>query len=82
MDETETFQVRVHGEQEVRSLTVKTGKYQIAAAAAPAIFGLDLPVDLEIWCDRLLPNYGPYHYRVHWNEFVCVEVQHLLPTRS
>jgi hypothetical protein len=82
MSDDETFQVRVHGEQEVRTLTVKTGKYQMAAAAAPAIFGLDLPVDLEIWCERHLPEYGPYHYRVQWNKFVCVEVQLLLPPRS
>lgn len=82
MNDEETFQIRVHGEQEVRALTVKTGKYQMAAAAAPAIFGLELPVDLEIWCDRLLPDYGPYHYRVQWNQFVCVEVQLLLPNRS
>ena len=75
----ETFQIRVHGEDEVRTLTVKTGQYQVAAVAAPAIFGLELPVDLEIWCERLLPDYGPYHYRIHWNEFVCVAVQHLVP---
>lgn len=82
MADEETFQVRVHGEQEVRNLNVKTGQYQLAAAAAPAIFGLELPVDLEIWCERLLPEYGPYHYRVYWNEFVCVQVLLLLPTRS
>lgn len=82
MTEEETFQIRVHGETEVRTLVVKTGKYQLAAVAAPAIFGLDLPVDLEIWCERLLPEYGPYHYRVRWNEYVCVEIEHLLPTRT
>ena len=78
MTEDETFQVRIHGEDEVRTLVVKTGKYQLAAVAAPAIFGLDLPVDLEIWCERLLPEYGPYHYRVRWDECVRVVVDHLI----
>lgn len=82
MSGEETFQIRVHGEEEIRTLTVKTGKYQVAVAAAPAIFGLELPVDIEIWCERLLPKYGPYHYRVYWNEFVSVQVQHLLPQRT
>jgi hypothetical protein len=75
-------QIRVHGETEVRSLTVKTGVYQLAAVAAPAVFGLELPVDLEIWVDDLLPEYGPYHYRVEMNEFVCVQVKHLVQTHS
>jgi hypothetical protein len=78
----ETFHVRIHGEQKVRTLTVKTGKYMLAAVAAPAILGLDIPVDLEIWCDRLLPDYGPYHYRLRWNKFVQVEIVHLVPTQQ
>lgn len=77
MDSGTTFQVRVIGETEVRTLSVKTGQYQLAAVAAPAIFGLKLPVDIEIWCERLVPEYGPYRYRIQWNEFVCVEVLHL-----
>jgi hypothetical protein len=44
MSKESTFQIRVHGETEIRSLTVKTGVYQLAAVAAPAVFGLELPV--------------------------------------
>lgn len=73
------FRIRIHGQKRSRKLDVKTSIYRDAAAAVPAIFGLSLPVDVEIWCPRLLPEYGPYHYRVRENKFVGLVVECLIP---
>lgn len=72
------FRIRVHGEEKKRYLNVKTTIYRDAAAAVPAIFGLRLPVDIEIWAPHLIPEYGPYHYRIRENEFGGITVEHLL----
>jgi hypothetical protein len=72
------YRIRINGERRVRRLRVKTGIYRDAVAAVPAIFGLDLPVDVEIWVPSLLPEYGPYHYRVRQNEFVGLVVEYLV----
>lgn len=72
------FRIRVHGEKRSRKLAVKTTIYRDAAAAVPAIFGKSLPVDVEIWVPDLIPEYGPYHYRIRENEFGGVIVEHLI----
>jgi hypothetical protein len=65
----ETFHFRVNGGAESR-ITVSTGIYQFAALAIPAMTGnVDLPIEVEIWCPRLLPNYGPFRYEIYSNEF-------------
>jgi hypothetical protein len=76
------FRIRFHGEKRARRLDVKTTIYRDAAAAVPAIFGRRLPVDVEIWSPDLVPEYGPYHYRVRENEFGGLVVEHLIPRRS
>jgi hypothetical protein len=70
------FMIRVNNSPTPVSLKVKTSVYRDAVAAVPAIFGLDLPVDVEIWCEHLIPEYGPYHYRIEENEFVGLVVKH------
>lgn len=72
------FRIRINGEEQKRFLKVKTSIYRDAAAAVPAIFGLRLPVDVEIWAPHLLPEYGPYHYRIRENEFGGITVEHLV----
>jgi hypothetical protein len=74
------FKIRLHGETEVRDLPVKTTIYRDAAAAVPAILGRRLPIDVEIWSPDVVPEYGPYHYRVRENEFGGIVVEHLVPT--
>lgn len=73
------FKIRIHGEKRARTLSVKTTIYRDAAAAVPAILGKPLPVDLEIWSPDLIPEYGPYHYRVRENEFGGLVVETLFP---
>lgn len=76
------FKIRIHGEKRARTLNVKTTVYRDAAAAVPAILGRRLPIDVEIWDSDLIPEYGPYHYRIRENEFGGVVVEHLLPTHG
>lgn len=70
----ETFHYRLNGGK-VRPLTVKTSIYQNAAAAIPALTGyVKFPVEIEIWCERLLPHYGPYRYVIDRNRCGNIEV--------
>lgn len=76
------FRIRIHGEKRARALNVKTTVYRDAAAAVPAILGRALPVDVEIWDQDLVPEYGPYHYRIRQNEFGGIVVEHLVPAQG
>lgn len=70
------FLVRID-EGEQRKLSVKTGNYTQAAAAVPAIFEIDLPCYVEIWCKKLIPKYGPYFYRIEYDAYqnvICRQV--------
>lgn len=73
-----TFHIRVDGGPE-QTITVKTGIYRDAVAAVPALLGLELPIEVEIWAPHLLPEYGPYFYRVIQNKFVGLETQIVIP---
>lgn len=73
-----TFHIRVDGGPE-QVISVRTGVYRDAAAAVPALLGLDLPIDIEIWAPHLLPDYGPCFYRVRQNEFVGLVTEILVP---
>jgi hypothetical protein len=75
-EETSTFHVRIDGCPE-QQITVKTGQYMAAVAAIPALLGADPPMNVEIWVPRLLPDYGPYFYRLAYDEYVCLRVTHL-----
>lgn len=72
------FHIRINGGPK-QFFPVKTTIYRDAAAAVPAIYGRRLPVDVEIWSEDLVPEYGPYHYRIRENEFGGIVVEHLLP---
>lgn len=72
------FSIRIHGEKRTRKFNVKTSIYRDAAAAVPAMFGKDLPIDVEIWADDLVPEYGPLYYRIRENEYGGIVVEHLV----
>lgn len=67
MAKTTIFQVRINGGR-IRDLTVQTSSYIDAVAAVPAVFGVELPATAKIWCEDLLPEYGPYFYRAMIDE--------------
>lgn len=77
MSKKTTFQVRVnHGPE--HTIKVKSGVYKMAAAAVPALLGIDAdayPLRIEIWCESLIPEYGPYLYHI---EGVGGEARHLI----
>lgn len=79
----ETFHYRIDGGEE-RCVTVATGIYVMAVMAIPALTGhIDLPFEIEIWCPRLLPHYGPYRYEIYNGEFGFPAVRYLvLPGRA
>jgi hypothetical protein len=61
---TQQFHVRVNERQE-QTISVETGDYLSAVAAVPALLGaVDYPLEIEIWVPDLLPDYGPYKYRI------------------
>lgn len=62
------FHIRVDDGPE-NPIDVETGIYVYAAMAVPAILGLDLPIVVEIWAPDLIPEYGPYLYRIRENEY-------------
>jgi hypothetical protein len=74
-EERHVFHIRINGGPEQRILT-KSGVYVYAVAAVPALFDTGLPVSVEIWVPRLLPEYGPYSYRVETDEFGNPVVRH------
>lgn len=50
-----------------KTIVVKTGVYKCAAAAVPALAGVDqnaYPLFIKIWVPSLLPDYGPYEYHI------------------
>jgi hypothetical protein len=77
----QTFHVRLHDGWK-GTIEVGTGVYQYAAAAVPAILGLQLPLDLEIW--SALPQLADkrFNFRVCDNEFGQLVVKTLVPCRN
>jgi hypothetical protein len=60
-----TFHVRINEGAE-QQVSVKTGNYYLAAAAALALLGYsddDGETVVKIWVPSLLPDYGPYYYK-------------------
>ena len=46
-----------------------TGDYHIAVCKAVDLAGKSVPVTVKIWVEDLLPDYGPYEYRVETDRF-------------
>lgn len=63
MEET-TFSIEVNGTPKP-NITLPTGLYRSAAAAVPALLGIeDFPVKVRIWVEELQPDYPPLMYRI------------------
>lgn len=60
---TTTFSVQIDG-GEVRAFEAMTGVYSLACIAAVAMLTDKNVADVKIWIPELLPDYGPYYYRV------------------
>jgi hypothetical protein len=75
------FKIKVNGGPP-RDLKVETGVYRDAAAAVPAILGIHVPIDVEIWVEALVDEYKPLHYRVRADRFGGLVVEHLIPQPS
>lgn len=74
---TTTFMIRVDDgpPQEFR---VKTGIYQDAAAAVPAVLGVPLPTDVEIWATHEGRELSRFRFRCTLDDYGRFVVQHLV----
>lgn len=64
-----TYQVEVASVRRP-AIDAPTGDYRLVVAMAVALADVQpLPVTVTIWCDDLLPTYGPYRYRVQTDRF-------------
>lgn len=62
-----TYQTVIDGRQ--RAVEAATGDYRMVAAMAAALFDVMPPCSVQIWCDELLPDYGPYWYTLRNDAF-------------
>ena len=56
------FQAEIKGTRYV--VDTPTGDYMRAVVIASAMADAPLPCHVKIWCDSLLPDYGPYWYTI------------------
>lgn len=59
-----TFKVEINNGP-TQEISVRTGIYKLAAMASLAMLEYDDERDFDvvkIWCDDLVPEYGPYFY--------------------
>lgn len=64
MGEKTTFSVEVNGHRRT-TVVLSTGIYRAAAAALPALLGIDdFPVRVRIWVEHLQPDYPPLEYQI------------------
>ena len=65
-----TFHFSINGGPE-KSIDLPYGLYDVAVAAALAHAAEEQAresMEVEIWCPKVMPEYGPYHYVVARNE--------------
>lgn len=74
------FKIKVNDGEE-RELHVETGIYRDAAAAVPALLGLYLPVEVEIWAEYEGKELSRFRYRIRENGYGQLLVEHLVKTR-
>lgn len=58
-----TFTAAVGG-GEPRDIDAPTGDYRLIVAMAVALADATPPCTVRVWCRDVLPDYGPYWYRV------------------
>jgi hypothetical protein len=73
-----SFHVRVDDGPE-QTITVATSVYMVAALAVPALLAdVDTPCIVEIWVPDLLPDYGPYLYRIRNDDFGRILIENVV----
>lgn len=72
-DDLTTFHIRIDDGPET-TIDVKTGVYAYAAAAVPALLGLHIPIEVDIW----IPGLSRFRYRLRNNEYGHMVVDHLV----
>lgn len=71
------FHVRINGGPE-KTIALPSGLYDVAVAASLALATEEQAhghMQVEIWVPKLLPDYGPYHYRALRNEYGNLEIR-------
>lgn len=71
-----TFHARVNDGPDF-TVKVASGLYSVGAAAAAAMHwpSDNAPCIVKIWHPACMPEYGPYLYRVRFDEFVRLVVE-------
>lgn len=62
-----TFSAIVEGRRV--DFNASTGDYRVAACKALDLADREQPAMVRIWCETLLPEYGPYDYRIESDEY-------------
>lgn len=60
-----TFRLRVDGADPV-DFESDRGEYAVVVAEAFGVLKMPFPCTVQIWVEDLLPDYGPYEYRVDY----------------
>lgn len=69
-----TFMIKVNGQKPVKYAT-KTTVYNQVVLEAYGRLKMPFPCEVEIWAPHLLPEYGPYFYRVdYFPDYGCPAV--------
>lgn len=64
-DEANSTNFSVEANGALSKVSLPTGLYRSAAAAIPALLGIeDFPVRVRIWVDELQPDYPPLTYSI------------------
>ena len=66
-EELHTFSAEIDGRR--FDFNTSTGDYRIAACKAIDLAEQSIPAIVKIWCEKLLPDYGPYEYRVYSDQY-------------
>lgn len=79
------YSMRINGGDEI-SFDSERSQYSLAAMEAFGRLSLPYPCEIEIWVPHLLPDYGPYFYRIgdfvdaSGRAYVTPSVQGITPT--
>jgi hypothetical protein len=66
----------------LRSVDAPTGDYRMAVVMAAALADAKMPVYVKVWIENLLPEYGPYWYKIDNDEYVRLVVSRVTPIKD
>jgi len=58
-----------------QQITTKSGVYEYAVAAVPALFDIELPAEVTIWSE-----FSEFRYRLRHDDFGHLRIEHLVCT--